>query len=793
MRVPLSWLREWVDFTGDAAALGRKLTARGFELEASGQAAPPFSGVVIAEILEASPHPQADKLQVCRVSRGSGEPLQIVCGARNARAGLKVALAEVGASLPGGLAIKAAKLRGVESAGMLCSAKELGLAEVSEGILELPDDAPVAQTLRTWLDLDDEFVELNITPNRGDAMSVLGIAREVAAIEGGAGLKGPRLDAVANSSEARQTIHLDWPEASPRFAGRIIRGVDNARASPLWLRERLRRAGQRSISPLVDATNYVLLEFGQPMHAYDAKTLKGAVRTRRAQAGECLVLLDGQEITFVGDELVIADDEGAIAFAGVMGGLRTAVTAATTEVFLECAWFAPPFVAGRGRRHGLHTEGSQRFERGVDPAGQERAIERATQLLLQIAGGQAGPVVLRERPEFVPVRTPLVLRRDRLTRLLGQPISDAGITGALGSLGFDPQPVEGGWRATAPSYRFDVAREADLIEEVARHVGFDAIEAAPAIVAQHLRALPSGRPEESSLLELLAARGYHEAIHFAFVDPARQKSLFPELDGVAVANPIAADLAVMRVSLWPGLLKSLAENLRRQQSRVRLVEHGTVFLQGAGGLVREPDRLAGIACGARDPEQWGLTRAEVDFYDVKADVEALFATAGAGTELSFEPQTLSCLHPGRSARILRAGRPAGWLGELHPRLVRELDLTYVPVLFELEVEALVRQLPAFQELSRFPQVRRDIAVVVAESTPLSAIRESVTLSASSLLRELRVFDVYRGQGVETGRKSVALGLILQDNSRTLTVEDADRVVAAIVGDLAGKLDAKIRD
>lgn len=793
MKIPLSWLGDWVRVGVDARTLGARLTLAGFELEGHSLAAPPFTGVVVAQILEAMPHPQAEKLQVCRVSTGSGEPLQIVCGARNARAGLRTALAKVGAVLPGDLKIKAAKLRGVESFGMLCSAKELGLAENSDGILEFGDDARVGRELREWLGLDDEILELNVTPNRGDAMSVLGVAREVAAILGeGRAVTGPRLAAVPAAIAETHEVRLDWPEATPRFAGRIIRGVDNARPSPSWLRERLRRAGQRSISPIVDVTNYVLLELGQPMHAYDRARLHGTVHARAARKGEGLVLLDGNAVTLAGDEVVIADDEGAVGLGGIMGGQRTAVGAATTEVFLECAWFSPQSIAGRARRHGIFTDAGQRFERGVDPQGQVRAIERATSLLLEIAGGLAGPTQVVERAEFLPQRTPVRLRRARLARLLGIAAEDAAVEERLRALGMSVGRTEEGWEATPPPHRFDIAIEADLIEEVARLVGFDAIAPQRLEAAQRIAAPPSSVPDEARILELLAARGYHEAISYAFVDPTLQAQLFPGVAGVALANPIASDLAVMRVSLWPGLLRALQENLRRQQARVRLVERGNVF-RGEGSATREADRLAGVACGTRMPEQWGCTALPVEFHDVKADVEALFGSAGVGRELAFVAEALPCLHPGRAARILRHDRAVGWIGELHPELVRALDLTYVPVLFEVEFAAFAAVRPQFHEVSRYPQVRRDLAIVIDEATPLSAIRERVTLSASSLLREVLVFDVYRGAGIESGRKSVALGLIFQDNSRTLTDQDTDLAVAAIVDGLTGTLNAKIRE
>jgi phenylalanyl-tRNA synthetase beta chain len=771
----------------------------GFELEALETAAPPFTGVIVAEILEATRHPQADKLQVCRVATGIGDPVQVVCGAANARAGLKTALAMVGAKLPGDAAhafnIKAAKLRGVDSQGMLCSAKELGLAETSSGILELPADAPVGAVLREYLSLDESIVELSVTANRGDAMSIIGIAREVAALSAQS-VGGPKVDAVPAKIKDTFPVHLEAKAACPKFAGRVIRGVNNRAVTPVWMRERLRRCGLRSISPVVDVTNYVLLELGQPMHAYDLGKLRDEIRVRLAKPSEKFTLLDGRTIEAESDVLFIADAEGPVGMAGIMGGQRTSVTAETTDVFFEVAYFAPDATRGRGRRHGVLTDASQRYERGVDPAGQERAVERATALLLQVAGGQPGPVSLALAPEHLPSRAPVKLRKSQLHRLLGATIDPARVTSTLKSLQMKVEETSDGWQVTPPSHRFDITIEPDLIEEVARIVGFDAIAESDAPVPQQFSSLPEEIPSDRAILETLTSRGYFEAINYAFTDPARQARLFPDRPGLALANAISADLSVMRVSLWPGLLSNVLSNLRRQQDRVRLFERGTRFETKEGGTTVEIDTIAGVAAGPRAPEQWGLpkeARVPADFFDVKADVEALLAGTGAPEEFSFEAASLPCLHPGRAARILRSGKTAGWLGELHPILIRELDFTYTPVLFELDMESLQVSRPEFEELSRFPSVRRDLAVVVDEGVPLSALRERVVLAASSLLRNFRVFDVYRGSGVEAGRKSIALGLIFQDITRTLTDEDADRAVASVIAELRVSLNAKIRE
>ena len=819
MKVSHHWLTEWVPVPWKARELADRLSMAGFEVESLEPAAPPFSGVVVAQILDTAPHPQGEKLRVCRVTTGegghggqSGAPLQIVCGAPNARAGLKTALARVGATLPGEVTITAARIRGIESQGMLCSAKELGLAESSAGIIELPPEAPLGQPLRQYLELEDAVLDLNVTPNRGDALSVLGVAREVSALSGVA-LAGPRIEPVAARNTDLIGVHLDAPTACPKLAGRVIRGINNRAATPLWMRERLRRAGLRAISPVVDVTNYVMLELGQPLHAYDIAKLRGDIRVRLAAAGEPVRLLDGRRVELAPDMLVIADGEGAVGVAGVMGGERTSVTAGTMDVFLEVAYFAPEAIAGRARRLGLTTDASQRFERGVDPSGQERAMERATELIYAIAGGSPGALSVARVDEYLPRRLPVRLRRAQIARVLGAPVAPERVEAIFGALQMSVARTLEGWAITPPAHRFDIAIEADLIEEIARIAGYDTFAELDAPVAQRFAPLPEEVPRERTVLETLAARGWFEAINYAFVDPVLQTRLFPDRDSLAVANPIASDLSVMRVSLWPGLVRAALENQRRQQDRIRLFEHGSRFSL-EGGPLTEIDSLAGIALGSRLPEQWGSAgegRTPIDFYDVKADVEALLGGTGRRGAFAFEAAELACLHPGRSARIVRracavpgstAGSTTmarapdaavGWLGEIHPRLVRELGFASAPILFELDFASLRVELPQARDISRFPQVRRDIAVVVAESVTSTALRERVTLTGSKLLREARIFDVYRGGGVEEGRKSVALGLIFQDNSRTLTDEDVDRLVASIVADLTAQLGARIRE
>jgi phenylalanyl-tRNA synthetase beta chain len=677
---------------------------------------------------------------------------------------------------------------------MLASAKELGLAESSSGILELPADAPLGNPVREYLGLDEAVLDVNVSPNRGDVMSILGLAREVAALSG-TRVTGPKISAARTARAERFPVRLEAPSGCPRFAGCIVRGLNNRAATPMWLAERLRRAGVRSISPVVDVTNYVMLELGQPMHAYDLAKLRDGIRVRLARAGEEVTLLDGKTVRADPDMLLITDAEGPVGLAGIMGGLRTAVLPETTDVFFESAYFAPQAVQGRSRRLSLLTDASQRFERGVDPTQQTRAIARAVALLRPIAGGTDGGIAVTENRRHLPKRAAVRLRATQLKRLLGVEVPAARVTRALTGLGMKVASNAAGWRATPPAHRFDIAIEADLIEEVARLAAWDKIPETDALGPQHFRKLPEEQPAERAVLEALAARGYEEAVTYAFVDPALQERLFPGKPALALSNPIASDLSVMRVSLWPGLIRAALENQRRQQDRVRLFEHGTRF-EHSGNVTHEIDTIAGLASGARLPEQWGVSkesRAPADFYDVKADVAALLAETGAAETFTFEAGELAALHPGRSARVLRRGNPVGWIGELHPALLKALDFTYAPVLFELDVGALAVKRAQSQEISRFPQVRRDLAVVVDEAVALSTLAERVTLATSSLLRGLRVFDVYRGPGLEPGRKSVALGLIFQDISRTLTDEDVDRLMASVVADLRESLNARIRE
>ena len=792
MQLSEAWLREWIDPPWKSAELAQRLTMAGFEVEGRTAAAPAFSGVVVGQIVECRRHPKADKLSICSVTTDGKNRLQIVCGASNARTGLKSAVALVGAKLPGDVTIQRTPLRDVESHGMLCSARELGLGDEAEGILELPDDSKLGADLRRVLDLEDTILALNLTPNRGDTLSVRGLAREVAALTGKA-LTEKRQKPFAAKTTARFPVKLSSPQACPKFVGRVIQGVNARAQSPLWLRERLRRSGLRAINPIVDVTNYVMLELGTPMHAYDLGKLQKGIDVRMACKGERIRLLDGSDVDLHERDLVIADAAGAVGLAGVMGGERTAVGAATADLLLEIAYFSPTHVRASARRHALITDAAQRFERGVDPRAQERSMERATELLTSIAGGDPGPVQVTAAAKQLPRPVSVKLRRSQLERLLGVRVPDARVRKILESLGMAVSNMSGGWKGTPPSHRFDIAIEADLIEEVGRVFGFDNVPETHARIDQVFMPVSEGRVSGERLLWLLVDRGYQEAITYTFVDPKLQERLFPSARALLLSNPISADLAAMRVSLWPGLIGIARENLRRQQDRVRLFESGRKFVT-ANGVLQEIETIAGVAMGSALPEQWGEPKRALDLYDVKADVEALLATTGTPDIFTFSLDSLSCLHPGRAARIKRANQAVGWIGELHPELVRSLDLTYTPVLFELEtLSALEAKLPVFEEISKFPAIRRDLAIVVDEGVPLAAIREHVSVGARSLLRDLRVLSIYRGKGVDSGRKSVALGLIFQETSRTLTSQDADLTVAAILERLRRELNATIRD
>lgn len=788
MQLSAHWLQTWVDAGVPQKELIERLSMAGLEVEAVTPAAGAFSGVLIAEILTVSPHPNADKLRVCSVFDGKST-LQIVCGAPNARVGLKVALAQQGAELPD-ILIKAASVRGVESHGMLCSAGELHLAGSSEGILELPSEAPVGQCLRQYLDLDDVSIEINLTPNRGDCLSVAGIAREVSAL-----YAKPVQPVVCPPVEARhnqtRSVVLKAPHACPRYLGRIISGVNPKQPTPLWMVQRLARSGHSSISAIVDITNYVMLELGQPMHAFDLGKLQGDLQVRMATADEPLTLLNGQTLALRNDTLVIADQHQALALAGIMGGSESAIQDSTQDLFLESAFFDPVALAGKARSYGLHTESSHRFERGVDPELAAQALERATSLLLSIVGGVPGPIVQATSAAHCPERPPINLRSQRIQQMLGLNLADSTVEELLNRLQLTPTcQAPGHWLVAIPSYRFDLSLEVDLIEELARLYGYNHLPVRYPQARLAPQAQSETRTSLAELKRLLSARGYQEAITYSFIDPKLFSLLSPNSPLIALANPISTDLSVMRDSLWPGLLKATQYNLNRQQSRVRLFESGLRFTGPLEHLQQEM-MLAGLSTGSRYPENWSNSNERLDFYDLKADVSALLGTNAAHCQ--YLPAEHPALHPGQSARIEREGKLLGYIGALHPQIAQTLGFSQSIFVFELTLASLQqRNMPRFAELSRFPEVRRDLAIVVPQRVLAEQVLSTLRQYAGPDLIDLCLFDVYTGKGIAEDCKSLAVGLTWQHASRTLNEEEINALVANLLRVLQQEFNAQLR-
>lgn len=799
MKFSENWLRQHVKTDASREQLAATLTAIGLEVEELTVLGAALDGVVVARIVECAKHPEADRLQVCQVDAGTGGLLQIVCGAPNARPGLIAPLATIGTQV-GELTIKAAKLRGVDSNGMLCSAKELGIDADASGLLELPADAPIGTPLADYLGLPDATIELKLTPNRADCFGVRGIAFDAAAALGSQ-VEPLQADPVPAASDAVLAVELDAGAKVPRFAGRVIDGVDATVPTPLWMAERLRRSGVRPISFLVDVTQYVMLELGQPMHAFDKDTLQAPVVVRPARAGEETKLLDGRTVELDDDFLVVSDSTGgraarAVALGGIMGGHDTRVTDATRNVFLEAAHWVPSAIIGRSRKLGMHTDAGHRFERGVDPELPRIAVEYATKLILDIAGGVPGPVIDVVREADMPKPQVVGLRRERLARVLGVRVPDAEVERILRALGLGVDANADGWTVTAPTRRFDIAIEEDLVEEIARIHGYNAIPTTLPGGATRVVAQPEGVLDEVTVRRQMVARDYLETINYAFVDAGLLDSWQAAEGAVALANPLSAELGVMRTSLLPGLVAALGRNAARQQRRLRLFEVGKTFhAQAVGEAPRETRRIAAVACGDVQAEQWGAPARPVDFHDIKGDLEALAAASGA--RLVFRPSGIAWGHPGRSADILRIDGHAevaiGWIGQLHPRLQKALDLDAPVVAFEVELAPLQRRaLPAASALSPYPSVRRDLAFVVPETVSWAALEASVRATAGPSLRDLTLFDRYVGKGVETGCKSLAMGLILQEESRTLTDREVDQVVAEVIAALRGQHGAEIR-
>ena len=782
----MEWLREWVSVEESAEAFGHRLTMAGLELDAIEAAAPAFSGVRIGAVLTVAPHPDADRLRVCQVDAGTGETLNIVCGAANVFEGMRAPVACIGAVLPGDFRIKRSKLRGVESRGMLCSAVELGLAESSEGLMELPMEAPVGADFREWLGLDDAILEVDLTPNRADCLGMIGVAREAGVLLDQP-VGGPAIEPVAATVDSAVEVRSTDADACPMYAARVIEGLDPEACTPLWIRERLRRCGLRPLHPVVDVTNYVMLELGQPMHAFAAEAAGPVITVRFGETGDRLQLLNGNEIEPGPADLLIAGEGGPLALAGIMGGESSAVGTSTTRIVLESAHFSPRALAGRARAYGLHTDASHRFERGVDPTIPLYAMERATAMILQIAGGAAGPVVHTGSIPAAHADAPIGLRRDRILRVLGVALAPNEVERILTGLGCRVTVVDDGWQVRPLRARFDLVREEDLIEELARIHGYERLpqtlpEATAPVTSRAHDAIDLRKRE-------LADLGFHEVISFSFIGPDWAAAFYPEVQGLALANPISSELAVMRPGLWPGLVRTAAHNIARQRGDLRLFEHGLRFVPDASGL-RQESRLAGLLCGRAEPEHWQAARRPVDFFDAKGVVESLCAR-NAGT-LQFVAAAHPALHDGQTAQVLLDGHGIGWVGALHPSLRERFD---VPELFLFELDSAVLAegyVPTFNALSAFPSIRRDIALVVDEDVPVGEMLAAVGELSLPILQETRLFDVYRGKGLEENEKSIALGLILRAFDRTLGEGDVDSVTKAVVDQLSARFGAKPR-
>ena len=783
MQFSEAWLRSLVNPALDSTQLAHALTMAGLEVEAMTPAAPPFDSVVVAEILSAEKHPDADRLRVCRVDVGESAPVTIVCGAPNAVAGLKVPCARPGAKLPG-IEIQVAKVRGVESFGMLCSTKELGLNGQVDGLMVLSEDAPVGEDLRTYLNLNDTQITLKLTPNRADCLSLQGIAREVGAITRTEARFPAISEAVSEISDTLE-VSISAPEACPLYMGRVIRGIDAQAITPRWMVERLERSGIHPILAPVDITNYVMLELGQPMHAFALSHLQGGVEVRMARAGEKLVLLDGQTAELAPDMLVIADDSGPIALAGIMGGLPTSVERFSVDLFLEAAFFAPTAIVGRARRLSLNTDSSHRFERGVDFGLTRAAMERATQLMLDICGGRAGPI--NAHVANLPPRDPIVLRLARLARVAGVALDAENVARDLRALGAAVDVQGDDLLVTPPSFRFDLAIEEDLIEEAVRLHGYDNIPAQPPAAPSRMLPQDETKLSDDALRAALVALDYQEVITYSFVDPAIEAELLGHTSALVLANPLASQLSVMRTSLWSGLIETLRHNLNRQHDRVRIFELGRVFLN-ADNQLDQPMRLGGLAMGAATPEQWASPAHAVDFFDVKGDLERLFDGA-LDTWRGEHP----ALHPGQTAQLVLDGQAVGWIGALHPRLVQSLDLPAAPVMFELDVEAITHlRLPRHQGISRFPHVRRDLAFVLDTAIPAGDVLATMQQAATAIVSDLAVFDQYRGKGIPADQKSLAFRVVMQDTQRTLTDAEVEDAVAKLADAVLRQFNATLR-
>ncbi|ASQ45069.1 phenylalanine--tRNA ligase subunit beta [Legionella clemsonensis] len=792
MKVSELWLREWVNPSLDKQQLAALLTMAGLEVDAINPVAGEFNGVVVGQVISTKAHPQADKLTVCEVNAGAGQPLKVVCGASNVRAGLKVALAQIGAHLPDDLVIKESVLRGELSQGMLCSATELGLSEQSEGILELGDDAPVGTDLRTYLSLNDWVFDIDLTPNRADCFSVLGVAREVAALTQ-MPLKARPKEIVQPATDETLAIKLQATEACPQYFGRVIRNINPQALTPVWMVERLRRAGIRPIHPVVDVTNYVMLELGQPMHAFDLEAIQGGIVVRRAKAGETLTLLDGQEVNLHERVLVIADNQHPLAMAGIMGGKESAVQEHTTAVFLESAFFNPITIAGVARNYGLCTDSSQRFERGVDPGLHLMALEKATTLLLNIVGGVAGPVCSASSPEALPPQTTVLFNPVKVEQITGLSISETEMAAMLERLEMEVDRNASPWKIKVPSHRFDISLDVDLVEEIARLNGYDKLPGSKMIAAVQAGRIDPVEALASRISQLFVSRGYHETISYSFVDPELQEELYPQQSKMQLLNPISSELSQMRAGMWPGLIASMIYNIHRQQTAIKFFELGVIF-ELKNEVLHEHPCIAGLLTGEYGTLNWGEKSGKFDFFDLKGDLQALFALLHLD-EVDFQAAEHPALHPGKSARISIANQGAGWCGVLHPRIADALDIHEEVIVFELHLNALLKEItPRYQQISKFPQIRRDLSMLVNNEVTVTQIKKAVyEIVGSEHLKSFDVFDVYTGEHIPEGKKSLAIALTLQDDKRTMIDTEINAIISAIIKKLNEEFAIILRD
>ncbi|QTE96765.1 phenylalanine--tRNA ligase subunit beta [Shewanella algae] len=795
MKFSESWLREWVNPAISRDELTHQITMAGLEVDDVIAVAGDFSGVVVGEVVECGQHPDADKLRVTKVNVGGEELLDIVCGAPNCRQGLKVAVAVVGAVLPGDFKIKKAKLRGQPSHGMLCSYGELGIEIESDGIIELPLDAPIGTDIREYLQLNDVIIDVDLTANRADCLGMVGLAREVGVLNR-LNVTEPSWEAASVSSERRVEIDVANPEACPRYLGRVVSNVNVKAQTPDWMVEKLRRSGIRSIDPIVDITNYVLVEFGQPMHAFDLDKIDGGIKVRLGNGEEKLTLLDGNEITVPADTLVIADNSQALALAGVFGGEASGVSEQTRDIMLECAFFAPLAIMGKARRLGLHTDSSHRFERGVDPELQHKAMDRATRLVLDICGGEASPVVEAKSEAHLPKAADIKLRRSKLDKLLGHQISDADVEEILTRLGFQVEKQGSDWQVKTATYRFDMAIEEDLIEEVARIYGYNNIPNTAPLAHLSMTDHKESDLKLSRVRAMLVARGFQEAVTYSFVDPKLQKLVHPDSEAMVLPNPISSEMSAMRLSMFTGLLNAVGYNQARQQTRVRLFETGLRFIPDAQAEsgVRQQAMLGAVIAGPQSDEHWSMESKTVDFFDLKGDLEAIIGLTVSEAEFSFKGAQHPAMHPGQCAEILRNDRVIGYIGAVHPSLEKPFGLNGKTIVFELELDALLQaKLPQAQAVSKFPANRRDIAIVVDEEVAAGDVMTLIRKVGENQLVGLNLFDVYRGKGVEQGKKSLAIALTLQDNTRTLEEKEIAEMVDTVVSALKSEFNASLRD